>query len=93
MLALKSLRESARFPIFTDVSFTIIFDRFDIIGGWVVSVLYILIQFIKFHFIICFTAAKKGAVSEVERCFDEARELVRKIFFNVKIDRNSAIAK
>ena len=82
MLARKSLQEYARFPIFTDVSFTISFDQFDIIGCSVVSVLYILIQFIKFHFIVCFSAAKKSAVSEVERCFDEARELVRKSCFS-----------
>jgi len=32
---------------------------------------------------ILFVAAKKSAVSDVERCFDEARELVRVPYFIV----------
>lgn len=86
ILAQKSQPEYAKFPIFMDVSFAI-----SLIVALVVSVLayfnFVHIE-IKFYFIICFSAAKKSAVSDVERCFDEARELVRKSCFlnlNVKI--------
>lgn len=46
--------------------------------------------------VILFAAAKKSAVSDVERCFDEARELVREtcfliVYYCVKIDRNLVI--
>lgn len=38
---------------------------------------------------ILFAAAKQSAVSDVERCFDEARELVREnLLYCVKIDGN-----
>ena len=39
---------------------------------------------------VFFAAAKKSAVSDVERCFDEARELVREnlLYHCVKIDGN-----
>ena len=38
-------------------------------------------DFVSIEKNILFAAAKKSAVSDVERCFDEARELVRETCF------------